>query len=103
MGAISQITFDPLNHVYACSDNSIIGIEAMKGVDRYEYLYIDIPRQKPRESKNTTETSYSYLAPRRGTIIIQKDELIRKQTKPINHEDDSVLGRRDIKMRSETV
>ena len=35
MGAISQITFDPLNHVYACSDNSIIGIEAMKGVDRY--------------------------------------------------------------------
>lgn len=44
LGAISSITFDPLNHVYACTDNSIIGIEAMKDVDRYEYLYIDIPR-----------------------------------------------------------
>ncbi len=76
--AIQHISFDPLHHVYACNDKEIIRFESMEGVDKYEYLYIDIPKQKPRESKNTTETSYSYLAPRRGTIIIQKDEIKQK-------------------------
>ena len=41
---IVQISYDPLNYIYACTSKEIFGFEAMPGIDSYEYLYIDIPR-----------------------------------------------------------
>lgn len=67
---ICNIIFDPLNYVYVSDSQTIKGFAAFEGINNREYVYVDIPKLKEK-SFNTTETSYSYLAPRRGTVIIK--------------------------------